>query len=404
MKNILRYSRFALFFLIISYFFAKTLTIYLPLFEHSDHYIFTSYALSYDNGFNSRFFIGSLFDFFFDVVSYKNVRLFVIYTIGVLIVLTSFLITKLLIKGIELKNKIIIVICISFIFLPSSITYLFNYANFARLDLFWVLITVFIILTSKFKFMNYLIMPLVSIAILIHQGFVFTYFPIILTIQIYNFFKYKSDKFYKWNLILTILTSGCLFLYLQLFTSNITDFSKFISNVQSKASFGINTNMLEYEYIYSLQDHFWKFWRPTIKALLIRTIEVIPIIIPNVLFFPYLWFKLSKNSKELKLFYLFLFISPFFALPLFILTVDWGRWYAALLNVQFLIVLFLIYNNEESILAFFDSLSKKINFLIFLIPLYFLSFDKFLSIGVIDKWNPIQNLKEVIYHFFNVLF
>lgn len=404
MKNISRYSSFILLFLIISYFFAKLLEIYIPPIEFSDHYIFTSYALSYNNGFNSRFFIGSVFDIFFDIVSYKNVRLFVIFTIGVLIVLTSFLITKVILKGIELKNKVIIVICISFIFLPSSITYLFNYANFARLDLFWVLITVFIILTSKYKFMNYLIIPLVSIAILIHQGFVFTYFPIILTIQIYYYFKYKSDTFYKWNLIITILVSGTLFLYLQLFTPVIVDFSKLISQVQAKANFEIHNNMLEYEYVYSLQDHFWKFWRPTIKALLIRTIQVIPIIIPNIIFFTYLWFRLNKKASDLNHFYLLLFITPFFALPLFVLTVDWGRWYAALLNVQFLIVLFLFYNNEKSILDFFDYLNKKMNFLILLIPLYFLSFDKFLSIGVIDKWDPIQNLKEVICQFFNILF
>lgn len=150
-KNILL---LCVFFIVISYFLIS-LVYYMPSIGYSEHYIFTSYSLSYEEGFNSRFLIRSIFQLFYRTVSYENIRLFVLYFLGLLIILTSIFITKIIMVGYSKKKMLVIVCAIIFMVFLASITYFFNYANFGRLDMYWVLIVFIIVLYSNRKFIHY---------------------------------------------------------------------------------------------------------------------------------------------------------------------------------------------------------------------------------------------------------
>jgi len=390
-----------LIFISIFIYFLISLYIYVPLFKNSDHYIFTSYSLSFDQGINSRFLIGSILQFFTKTVSYESIRIFVLFFMLVLIIVTSLVITRIIEKAFISKNSLIILLCITFLVFPASITYLFNYANFARLDLYWVLIVFVILLFSLNKSIHYFISPLMLIGIATHQGFVFTYFPFVLVIQLYYFIMKKSDKFYFWNLFVSIIVTICSFIYFQLLIPEIQNFDLFLYNLQLKTEFDIHKEMLVYEYIFTLKDHFWQFWRPNIKVLFIRTLYTLPILVPSCMFFSTLWFNLYKRSEKLKFFYIFLLITPLFAIPLFLLTIDWGRWYAASLNVQFLSLIFLLYIEDKEVIEYFDFLNLKWSNLLFFIPIYFLCFNKFISLGIIDKLDPISKLVQIYERFLN---
>jgi len=390
-----------LIFISIFIYFLISLYIYVPLYRNSDHYIFTSYSLSLDQGINSRFLIGSILQFFTKTVSYESIRIFVLFFMLILIIVTCSVITRIIEKAFISKNSLIILLCITFLVFPASITYLFNYANFARLDLYWVLIVFFILIFSKNKTIHYFISPLMLIGIATHQGFIFTYYPFVLVIQIYYLIKNKSEKFYFWNLLVSIIITICAFIYFQLLTPEIQNFDLFLYDLQLRTEFDIHKKMLVYEYLYTIKDHFWQFWRPNVKVLLIRTLYALPVLLPSYLFFTMLWINLYKRSGKLKVFYIFLFITPLFALPLFVLTIDWGRWYAASLNVQFLSLLFLLYIEDKEAIEYFNFLNLKWTNFLYFIPFYFLCFNKFISLGIIDKLDPISKVVQIYERFLN---
>jgi len=67
------------------------------------------------------------------------------------------------------------------------------------------------------------------------------------------------------------------------------------------------------------------------------------------------------NDNFRKHIYQISYLSPLATLPAFILTVDWGRWFAAAIISQFTLLIYFLANDDEVVLLAVSSMKERLS-------------------------------------------
>lgn len=295
----------------------------------------TLFALSYDYGFISRGFIGSIFNLVGDILPYEIHNYIGVYNFSGLFTLLYYLVLfwfyKVCLDHCAEENKrnvkhlIIFLSMFAFTMWTTSI-------NYGRLDIYlfiFMLISVILIIKEKYE---WLIIPFGIICTCIHQGFVFTNANTILVLLLYKIFldDKKKQKKYITIFILFFLSISALFLYFEFFShtngESIVDEVIRAAKDLSENGKSYNKSIIKHEILgLDITSDEQKYH--------IDNMQDFPVFC--VLFAPYIFFGfrffiqlvLDKTaSLEKRFVYLAFLLGGATMIPQFLLKVDYGRY------------------------------------------------------------------------------
>lgn len=365
----------------------------LPNINQLNDWCTTPFVFTYKYGIQSRFFIGNLFDLLLSPISIKRLYFFVLLSIIVLILLFSFFIAKLIRKTIpEYRNAVLL---LSGIFLasPFSLSFLFYWGNFGRLDLYLIiftLITLFLLPLPRWRFLTPI---LLLMGMATHQVFIFTYAFVIIGAL---FFELITSNFNKKNLILfssSILITCMAFIYFQFLTPDIgfQSATDLYTHLSSQSNIPVNQKMIEYEYFKNIQDHLAEFVANALYLRILTGALIMILLSPIIIILSSIWRDIYQNSSH-KWGVGILLMIPLTTIPAFILTIDWGRWFAALFISQFLLLFFMFSKNLKEVNQAFRNFQQFFinhKLLYICLILYLNSLGKFEAAGLLTYANRI---------------
>lgn len=310
----------------------------------------TVFAFSYKYGFVSRGVLGSFLQFLdkytsLDALTYNMVfriseAATAIYFLMILIFVFS-LVYKC--KEEQLENVRWIALVVVFLSVPMFL----SKDNFGRLDVYLMIITLFCLTLIVLEKCEFLIIPAVFFATLIHEGFVFMNLNIILVLLLYKLIVKKDKKKkikYAVYLGLTFVLPSIVFLYCEFF-SHTFDMNVYNEIYSLAAQITVDHNPHKQVLVHEIlgQD---------IKGMEVEhhrwNLEDTPIFL--VLFSPYIiyiiyFFRTYVKTKKEKIdsFISFIVIAaPLTLVPEILLKVDFGRYAFAIVFYYLAIVLVLL--------------------------------------------------------------
>ncbi len=333
----------------------------------------TWYALDYSMGSGSRLLIGSLLRLFSpNGVSAAGAQRFVSAAIVLCIALIALLFGRTYRAAGDGAKPAAALLLALYAAAPYSVAYLWNAANFGRLDTYLLLLTLGMALAVNIKraLPKYaLLTTLCVVALMVHQVFLFIYFPVAAAAFLTDAFaEYRPQKK---TLLLTLgafALVGAAFLYVQLFSSvRFASADAMVSALSAQSDLDISHSALDYEYfrsfLYGVQNHFLPFLRgetPVRYAL----IELI-LLSPAIAVLTRLWAGMFRYLKKanVPVFHApqpYMLLSLLLFVPVFCTTVDWNRWLAALFTCQTLMFCMLLLSRDPAMRASTESLSGAI--------------------------------------------
>lgn len=320
----------------------------------------TVFAFSYEHGFISRGVLGTFLQIWdslspVDLLSYHTV-----YQISeaatALYLLMLLLFVASILKHCNQEDEIQVK-WISLLLLFLSVPMFLTCDNFGRLDVYLMILTLFcmiLLVSEKFEF---LIIPAVTFATIIHQGYVFMNLNIILAVLFYKFLmkRERRDKIkYGILLLLSFLLPSIFFLYFEFFshTFGTEIYQEIFTLAQKLSSDGVTVHeqVLQHEIlgndIYGMEEEFHRWNR-----------EDLPIFL--VLFSPFLVFGIrffrdyAKKNKTVaeKWTGLAVLIAPLTLLPEILLKVDFGRYIFSICFYYLAIVLMLMALKDQQVIT-----------------------------------------------------
>lgn len=375
--------------------------------QQIDTYIATQYLTSYDLGFISRGFIGSLISLLFNKISTLHIHFIVTMCNLFLISIATYFVTKVYVSVEQKLKFVIFCIVLFFCINPAGITFLFNQRNFGRLELFSVIIMLIsVIIIMKRSKLVYIVPILCVASILIYQTAIFMYLPIIFVLLFY-IAKKEDDKRYMWIFIVSFTLSCVLFLYMQCL-GKITMYllDETISRLSKNSFFNPSDEYLRAEYYMKVSGHL-ELMNNRMPIVLYRLIISLVIYIPIIYFIYYVYIKSFKNAdRKQKLAYLAILINVLTIVPVFIFAVDYGRWISAIFITQIVLILSLVYMKDNLILDALESLQAKLlakkYFVIGLIAMYGV-LPRFTHYEVLPLVNNINRIIDTVNSYLNIL-
>lgn len=299
----------------------------------------TVYAFSYKYGFISRGVLGSLLQLYDSFVPFDAISYHTIYLISILGTAVFFLVLIWFVVIVmsrcnkeHLSNVKVIMSLIILITVPMFL----GKDNFGRLDLYLMIIVIFCFILLICEKCEFLIIPAVTLATLIHEGFVFMNLNIILVLLLYKSLVNNDNKKrrkYVVILALSFVIPSMIFLYCEFFSHSFGQevYDECLA-VATKVS--LNNDPHEEVLVHEIlgQDvremetmhHRWN-------------LEDTPIFL--VLFSPYIvlmvsvfrkYAKTAKNGLD-KFITLIVLAGPLTLVPEILLKVDYGRYVYSIL-------------------------------------------------------------------------
>ncbi|MCR5099081.1 MAG: hypothetical protein K6B14_09060 [Lachnospiraceae bacterium] len=384
----------------------------------------TLYAFSYRYGFISRAFIGTIYQglgtvFGFDMLHYDSALKFTQIITGIFF-LDMFLFFMFIYKWTKseyLKYSELLIVLMTVLTVPMfSSKY-----NFGRVDIYmfgFSLLGAIIIISKRCE---WLLIPIVAACCMVHQGYVFMYFNIILVLLIYRVFtpedeaaKKKNARRYGVIFALCFITGSALFLYFEFFSR---------TNGQSIANEIIrNASAVSYhgDYHKTLIDH--EILNVDLagaeRGFHLENFIQAPFFLILVSPFLWLWYRFAKEvfkraeTTEAKIKYFFVLFGFLTLVPNYALKVDYARWTFAAATYFLVVTLALIAMEDQVIvesLREVRTLQKGhpwlvliIPYMIVLVPFWDVYFDQVLKnlgdwvIVLIDGRFPALGLAEAV--------
>jgi len=308
----------------------------------------TLFALSYDYGFISRGFLGSVFNLLGDILPFEIHNYLGVYNFSGLFTLIYYVILlwfyKVCLDHCEEENKknmqhlILFLSMFAFTMWTTSI-------NYGRLDIYlfiFMLISVILIIKEKHE---WLIIPMGIICTCIHQGFVFTNANTILVLLLYKIMLGNPKKMKKYILIffLFFLSISALFLYFEFFShvngEAIVDEVKTAAKALSESGKSYNKSIIKHEILgLDVTEDELEYHIDNEQDFPVFCVLFSPYIIFGFRFFIKL-IRDKASSLEQRFVYLAFLLGGATMIPQFLLKVDYGRY---MFNLLFYYVSLLI--------------------------------------------------------------
>lgn len=397
--------------LLIFAFLTFQLFLMMPSAEHMHVWITTPYALNYTYGFASRLLVGSFINLLTPYLSVRFLWLFIlIFTILLCLLLSLFFgsciranseknavqkkCSRLSISlRLEEVNIALITLIALYLASPASVAYLFNSANFGRMDIYLFIFSLLSLFCIRHRTLKFLVPVLGLLSIATHQVFMFTYFPLILGILLYYLYENDFNKKSMLFFFCTLSVFSIAFIYFQFFSSiNMGSADEVIESIQHRSNIPITKTMIEAEYFWNISEH--RPWFINIDRA-VRGLIALCLMVPFHFFLIHIYWQAIKhcNERTLKIIFMLIICLPVLSVPAFALTVDWGRWFAALYTVQLLIILYLAKIKCMPMITALENLAQRIQkhfLVVLLLILYLTLLGKFECVAVLSSANRIE--------------
>ncbi|HOQ00892.1 MAG TPA: hypothetical protein PK604_08745 [Acetivibrio clariflavus] len=238
------------------------------------------------------------------------------------------------------------------------------YLGMGYFDIYMIMLTIVCTVLIISNRSLWAIIPLTAICVLIHQGYVFMYFNIVLVLLFYRtFINISSKNINKKSLVIFILsaiTCSVLFIYFQFFSHikagyTYDDIYTYAEQILSRL--GVYNVIIQQE-LFGIKFDYSNTLIIYSKHLLVAIVFFSPYIF---LLFK-LWKRVISNatSKLHKLVYLIMPFGIITTLPLWIMHIDYGRWCYAVCFYEFIIILSLIAMKDKHFIIAFNDTAKSI--------------------------------------------
>jgi hypothetical protein len=282
---------------------------------------------------------------------------------------------------------------IMLVFSPTSVKYLFYVDNFGRLDLYMYIfffISILIVLNHK----GYLLLPIVLfLGLASHQAFFFMFIPSIIIFLILEVLS-KRSFYSKLIFIVSIIISVGFFLYFQFYKSAFifTNLDEAIIALSPNTDVYVHRQMLELEYFVPFSYHMENIYLPFLKEIFYPGLIFLFIYSPIL----YIFYSIIKNQNKILITLFILSMCSF--IPMFFLTIDWGRWFAAIIVVISIQLLFFEIYSEKSktILEIFKLEDKTIRLSSIIIIVYILSIGYIQTFGLSSALNIFKMIRAFL--------
>lgn len=335
---------------------------YTPLIDDTIGWCLTPYALSYKYGFISRGLVGSIIRIFIPNLTLKHIYLIIALNTLLLCALTVFFVNRILLYA--GKERGILFTVFLFIVNPGSIAFLFYWGNYGRFDLFMIMILIIAALVMV-KEKGLFLIPIMSVlGILIHQAYVFMYFPALIVLLLY-FGYVKKNRYAKSIFWITAIVTCAGFLYMQ-FVSGVEgyDYASMMADINATTDlpgeFIDDDMMVRLEYFTSVFATIQHFVILPLKKNLFKIFCVFVMIFPMLRIFGAIWKDFMSEQKS-KLLWIIPWSGMIGMIPKFLMTNDYGRDFSALILSQFVMMFALRMAGDGGMKKAFENLTAKIN-------------------------------------------
>jgi len=327
----------------------------------------STFLISFRYGVSSRGFQGTIIDFLSNgsFVSKYFVWDFIFCSTILLIFLIAVYL-GVVIKKSENNNTKSLSIFLSILFLTcfvSPATY-FAPHNFGRSEIYALIFTLLSIAVIDKPRAKWFI-PLFTLFILsTHLLFVFFYIPFIFILL---FYKLPGKKEYIVLLFVTFAVIAASFILYILFHKQTFAFPNaeaFAEYLKTKTDIFIPTQYIHMIFFAELQDHLLAY-QGRMPGGILKFSGNISILInfPLIILFAYFWIRCFFQEKQryMKLFFALPVLLFFYHVPAFLMFYDFGRWMAMIIQIQLMLILYLIYTGDKSALLVTEKIIPAIN-------------------------------------------
>lgn len=369
----------------------------------------TMLAFTYEYGFISRGFIGSVYHLFdlilpFDLMNYGCVQIFTqTVTLCFYLLLFVFFMHVLSRASVSLQAT---VKQMSIFYLIFAVPMFANTFNFGRLDLYCVAISILCAMLIVSERAVWLVVPLSAISVMIHQGNVFMYMNIILVLLLYRALCAAGKRRKKYFILLAVAfaTVSVLFLYFECFSHFNGDniYEEIVADATRLCENG--------EYHEDVVDHEILGVDLSSREILYRKKNTVEFPIFVVLMLPYIIFSVRfftrlvrvADKKEQKWAYRFVAIGSLTIVPDLLLKCDYGRWMFAIISYYSVVMLSLLAMRDSQVERILEEQKKRLmdRFpgAVFLLgyPLLFIPFGDVAICGL--TYNLADKINELLLH------
>lgn len=303
----------------------------------------------------------------------------------------------LIIRGLKksFSPELSFFITILMMYNSASINYM---VDFARPDIYLVILTIIAMLLIRNDKFVILVPFLCIIGMLIHEGFIVIFVPVIATYLLFTYCK-KKENMYIISFVLLVLFSICSFILIFKYgKQDYANYSELQALMQKHTDIPLNPNMLSFEHGPMKQDlqqisiNELSYYK-TIIALFFYVLLFFPLVLlyKNVL----KGIRLQCNTIIAILYW----IAPFSGLMMTFAGVDYGRWFSMAFTCLAIQAYFYMTDQKGStIKGYCDSNEHSIIFkLTILLFIY-------LIVGSLGDIHEHFAFLEKINNFFNYIF
>lgn len=317
-------------------------------------FVVTHYLISYEYGFVARGLVGAGFSVLTDSISIRGIFFSAVCVFLFLIVLLSMLLGRILRTSTAENRPVSMLFVALFLASPLSVTYVLGF-HFGRLDVYWILLTLLALAMMKHRVLRWFVPLLCASAVLIHQGYVLTYMPGLMIPIVYEIYASKYSKSVMAVFGLCCVTIITLFFYLQYAPVSIpfgtaVDYADHLS--AKAADFEAYAPMLQQEFFTSASEWAQGIIFPILKLIALPLgLTLFVFSVPLIVIFGFIWTRsLALTSNPyLKVVFLLCLFAPVIFIPAALAATDWDRWWAAVLNNQFIFLFYILYSKEVSV-------------------------------------------------------
>lgn len=369
----------------------------------------TMFAFSYKYGFISRGFVGTVFRGInnllpFDIMNYNGVFIFCLISTFIYIILI-FLFYILVLKKSDIKVKKSLKYMM-FFFLLFAIPIFVGEENFGRLDIYMIMCSITAVMLILCEKIEWIIIPILAIAVMVHQGYVFMFANVVLVLLMYKALmgEKKDTKKYLVLFVLTFIIISGLFLYMELFShSTGKDVYEEVVNLAQSMShdgYSIHEDVIDKEILgIDISANETAFHIKNIFEFGVFVVMMLPYIIIVAKFFGRLI--KSADDRKQRWVYIIVLIGSGTILPDMLFKIDYGRWMFSIIFYYAITIMSLLAlrdkNVEEQLVAGMSNIKKKgpISLLLLIYPIVF---QPFLAIYISDITSKIADVIMKICH------
>ena len=316
----------------------------------------TMMAFSYKYGFISRGLIGSIYQGLDKIlpVNMMNYQACVGYTLVITLLFYATVLGFFVLCLKKARAEYVDAMCYIMLFFTIFTVPMFaSHYNFGRLDIYCVFLSILgVVLLIRGK-AEWLLIPISALGVMVHQGYVFMFFNIILVLLMYKILSTEGRERQKYIAVfgLSLVVAAVLFFWFELFSHANGNgiYEEIVANAKKLCKNGkIHQDVVDKEILgIDLTGREVEFHRMNAVQFPIFVLLMLPYILLLVRFFKGLVAQAAEKKDKIK--YIFAAIGAGTILPDLLLKVDFGRWMYAIIAYYCVVLLALFAMGDEAV-------------------------------------------------------